>query len=95
LGRLQPWFSLAQGDGDGSARRSVEQEKRAGVLDVGRALAGRAPVNSGDEQCTSDGERGELERERRAWVGEEERRGRRFPFIERGRIEMERWPGSS
>jgi hypothetical protein len=48
------------------------QEKRAGVLDVGRAPAGQAPVNfgelrrrtanSGDEQCTSDGERGELER---------------------------------
>jgi hypothetical protein len=30
------------------ARRSVEQEKRAGVLDVGRASAGRAPVNSGE-----------------------------------------------
>jgi hypothetical protein len=47
------------------ARRSIEQEKQAGVLDVGRAPAGRAPANSGDD--------GELRQQRRARECEEMR----------------------
>jgi hypothetical protein len=56
-----------QGNGDSSARGLAEQGKRAGVLDVGRALAGassgelrragRVVASSGD-----DGKRGELDR---------------------------------
>jgi hypothetical protein len=66
------------------------QEKRAGVLDIGRAPAGRAPANSGDD--------GELRQQRRARECEEMRvssgRGGReerasVPFIERGRGEGE------
>jgi hypothetical protein len=45
----------------------------------------RRTVIFGDEQCT--GERGELEREMRAWVGENEERAL-LPFIEK-REEME------
>jgi hypothetical protein len=77
---------LAQGNGDGSARRSVEQEKRAWVLDVGRALAGRAPVNSGElrragrvvASSGDDGKRGELERGESSGRGGRERGGARF-----------------
>jgi hypothetical protein len=72
LGRLQPWIRAC--DGDGSTGFDRMEKSRGSIFGWRVRGSGdelRAPVNSGelqqrtatsgDEQCTSDGEREELE----------------------------------
>jgi hypothetical protein len=94
VGRLQPWVRACDGeDSTGFRLGGEEQGSIFGWRVRGSGDELRAPVNSGklrrrtatsgDERCTSDGERGELERGASSGRGESERIG--CPFIERGR----------
>jgi hypothetical protein len=104
LGRLQPWVRACDGDGSTGFRPDGEEQGSVfGWRVRGSGDERRAPVNSGelrrrtatsdDEQCTSDGERGELER--RASSGRGDWRESSAALLQREGGERESRQGSS